>query len=895
MTVVGGLTIILTHNYADFDALAALVAAAKLYPGSHALAPEKIQPDAARFIEEYGDQLPVKIDAGVEEHSSAKIAVIVDGRRRSSIGLFLPLVEKAREVHIYDHHPPSPDDLEGSEIRVEPVGAVTTLLLEEIRQRRIVMSELENTLMLLGIYRDTASLTGAGTTSRDAAAAAYLWEQGINLDLFQEYLQAPPAEAREHLLVKLLESSELFEICERRILLTTVQAEEQIGGMGALIRRLQQIEEIDLALIIVALPGGAFYLDARTAADDLDLPLLLAPLGARGHRRAVTTETKTEEIAAFKEQLLELLERYLPPFATAIQIATTPVAAAADAWSVARAGEYLESEGYSACPVLEEGKVAGMITRRELQKALRSGFGDTPVQEFMRRHPVTAGPQESVTALRRAFVEKKTGQIVVAGDEGEPLGMVTPIDILRYLYRLDRRLCSPASRGSLVKAENNPAPTAIDNLDALIRKRFPSLWQSRLLLMGQRAALAGASIYLVGGAIRDLLLGAALSKDLDFVVIPDAAAFAGEMVRFLGGKLKVFEQFGTASIFLEEGLRLDLATARQELYASPAALPQVESTESLKSDLYRRDFTVNTLACSILPQSFGQLYDFFNGREDLSRGVIRTLYHLSFADDPLRLLRAVRFEQRFGFSIEENTLALIEKALRSRVLDKVSRRRLAREISLIYEEDDPAAVLMRLQELGILEFIYPRLVPDHETWQRLNRISETLAWAELREWRSPPEKELVYLCGLLLGMDQQDRQAILRRLGLSRERAGAVLQGCREVPPLLEELSGEGGAGLRPSTLVNRLDPLSPEALLLLYALARNRNLQDNVRLYLESLQHVRPRLRGGALKELGLQPGPLFGEILSALRQAVLDGELRSYDEELEFVESYLERRREE
>ncbi len=893
--MVGGLTIILTHNDADFDALAALVAATKIYPGSYALIPQGIQPDAALFLENHGAQLPLKTFTGGEEYPPAEIAVIVDCRQRKRMGIFEPIVNRAREVHIYDHHPPSPDDLEGSEIRVEPVGAVTTLLLEEIRQRRILMSELENTFMLLGIYRDTASLTGANTTPRDAAAAAYLWDQGINVALFQEYMHAVPAAYRESLFTKLLEASELFELCERRILLTTVPAEEQRGGMGMLIRRFQQIEEVDLALTIVTLPRGAVYLDARSTADDLDLLLLLAPLGAKGHRRAVTTEIKTEEAAALRERLLDLLERYLPPPASALEIASTPVAAVEAAWSVTRAQEYLEAEGYDASPVVEEGKVAGMISGRDLQKALRSEFGHAPVQDFMRRHPVTASPRESVTALRRAFVEHKTRQIVITGDAGEPLGMVTPVDILRYLYRLDRRSQSPLPRGSLVKTESRPEPSALDNVEALIRARFPSLWLSRLLLMGQRAALAGSSVYLVGGAIRDLLLGASLAKDLDFAVIPDAISFAGEMVRFLGGKLKVFEQFGTASIYLEEGLRLDFATARQEIYASPAALPQVEGTESLKNDLYRRDFTINTLACSILPGSFGQLYDFFNGREDLSRGVIRTLYNLSFVDDPLRVLRAVRFEQRFGFRIDEGTLALIVKALRSRVLDRISRRRLAQEISLIYEEHDPAAVLMRLQELNILKFIYPRLSPNHKTWQRLNRIAETLAWAEMREWPSPPEKELVYLGGLILDLRKQDQQAILRRLGLSRRRAGVVLQGCRDVPLLLEELSSSGGASLRPSILVNRLDPLAPESLLLLHALAKNRAVQDNVRLYLESLQHVRPRLRGGALKELGLQPGPLFGEILSALRRAVLDGELRSYDEELDFVHSYLQQRKEE
>lgn len=851
-----------------------------------------MQPDAALFMEHYGDGLPIQAPCGeMEEGGAGECVVVVAGRRRSSLGALLPLVERAREVHIFDHHPPSPDDLEGSEIRVEPVGAVTTLLVEEIRRCRIPVSELESSLMLLGIYRDTASLSSAATTARDAAAVAFLWEQAVDAAIIGEYMRAPLVAEQKSLLAELLGASELFEVAGRRILVAAAEAGETIRGLGAMARRLQQIEDIDLLIILTALPRGDLHLEARTTEDDLDLPLLLAPLGARGYRRAVSAVHSGEDPAAFRERLLELLERYLPPPAAALDIARAPAAAASARWSVNRVSEYLDAENCGSCPVVEEGKILGMITRKELRQALRSGFGDTPVQGFVKRRAVTLPPQSSITALRRTFVERKTERIILAGEEGEPLGAVVPMDVLRYLYRLDGRPNCGTPGGSLLQAKKNPPPDSVDNLGALLESKMPPRWQSRLLLMGQRAAATGVSLYLVGGAIRDLLLGAELSRDLDFVVVPDALAFAAEAVKFLGGKLKVFEHFGTASLFLEEGLRLDFATARREIYAAPAALPQVEETGSLKSDLYRRDFTINTLACSLLPQSFGELYDFFEGRQDLRRGMIRTLYQLSFVDDPLRVLRAVRFEQRFGFQIEEGTLELIEKALRSRVLDRVSRRRLAREISLIYGERDPAALLIRLQELNILEFLYPRLSPGPETWQRLGRIGEALAWAEGREWSRPPEKELVYLSGLLMELEEQDRLAIIRRLGLSRDRAAAVLQGCSQAPALLEELSGREGAAARPSLLVNRLDPLFPETILLLYALAGNRVLRDHLRLYLESLRHVRPRLRGGALKELGLQPGPLFGEILDALRRAVLDGELRSYDEELDFVTSYLER----
>jgi len=886
------LTIIVTHDYADFDALAALVAAAKIYPESKALLPEGMEPEAALFVEEYGEGLPLYRQEQIDGAAAFQIAVVVDTRRKRQLAPFLPLLERAAEVHIFDHHPPAEDDIEGNEIRVEQVGAVTTLLVEEIRHRRLPLSEAEVLLFMLGIYRDTASLSSTATTPRDASAVAFLWEQGVVPAHLQKYLSTAPSQ--EPLLEMLLRRSKLYEISGRRVLLTVLPAGEQSGGGAALLRRIQEVEEYDLVLRLAGLSRGGVSFFARTTEDDLDLKSLFAPFGGTGGRREVMAYRENEDLPTMKERILESLEQFLPPPVTALQLASTPVAAVDIDATVAEADEYLEDKGYGGGPVLRDGRVAGVITRRELQRVMRSGLGDVPVKDFIGSHlPVTAAPEITATALRRLFAESGAEKVVLVDGDGRPLGLVSPIDILQFLYRLDRRPSLKLGQGSILGIREDFVPTEVDNLAGLIACLLPFSWQSFLLLMGQKASEMGVSIYLVGGVIRDMLLGSEPSRDLDFVVIPDAVDFAATMARYLDGELKTFERFGTASLFLKEGLRLDFATARQEIYDAPGALPRAKGVGSLKRDLYRRDFTINTLACSLMPESYGELYDYFEGREDLHKGVIRTLYQLSFVDDPLRLLRAVRFEQRFGFHIEDDTRALIEKAVRERVLERVSRSRLAQEISLIYAESDPVAVLKRLDELGILGLIYPRLSPDRALWQRLRRISETTAGARQREWSRHPEEELLYLSAMLLEMAPQDRLAIIRRLGLSRRRAGAVLQGCETVPPLLKELE-DAGHKISPGALVDRLDTLCPEALCLLYALTTSSAVKDNLRLYLESLQFVRPRLRGNSLQELGLQPGPLYGEIMGELRRAVLDGELRGEDEELRFVRSYLQRRKE-
>ncbi len=877
------LTLIVTHDHVDFDALAAAVGASKLYPGGKIALPEPLHANVQAFVNLHRDLLPLR-EAG-RSPAPPSTAVVVDTRKKARLGPYLEEVEQAKKIYIYDHHPPGDDDLTG-EALAENVGAVTTLLVEQIRRKGIPLNKLEATLMVLGIYEDTGCLAYRSTTPRDVAAAAYLWASGIQPDLIQEYLRMPLTSAQKALLEKLIQDSEFYHIQHRRLLLSTASMDEYVRGAAGLFRYLQDLEEVDLAVILVQMEQS-IYLAARSLVDDLNLVELLGPLGVKGHPGAVAGSLRNSSLEEVKVQLLELLEQFLPPAATVRQAASSPVELIDSSFTVAQASDFLYEKGISGCPVMEEGRLVGIISRRDLQKAARSNLTHAPVKAFMRRPVVTVSPGDSLTAVRRLMAEKNIGRVPVVGADGKIEGIVTRSDILRALYTLDRRNPSLADPGDILKIRTHPEIMQVDNLAALIAENLPARLQSLLLLIGQRAAKGESTVYLVGGVIRDLLLGCPAPQDLDFVVIPDAIAFARELQSFLDGTLKIFEQFGTASLFLKDGLRLDLVTARKEFYAAPAALPRVESS-SLKNDLYRRDFTINTLACSLMPDSYGQLFDFFNGREDLSQGIIRSLYNLSFVDDPLRIIRAARFEVRFGFTIEENTLTLIEKAVKSKVLEKLSRQRLNQELSLVYREADPPRVLKRLAELGALPSLYYRLQPTVKTWRRLGRIREALQWASLRQWRTPPDPELVYLCGLLYDLDPEASSAIMRRLQFSRQRTEAVLSSCRTVPEVLKELCGEK---LSHSAVVNRLDPLPGEALVLLYAEAPERAIKDYVQLYLDSLQHVRPRLRGGDLKQLGLEPGPLYGIIMDKLREAILDGKVRTPAEEREFIAWFLDR----
>jgi tRNA nucleotidyltransferase (CCA-adding enzyme) len=783
----GAVNLIITHIHGDFDALAAAVAAGKLYPDSKAVLPEPVHLHVRSFINLYRDLLPLDDEP---DRNSPDLVVVVDTQKKSRLGSCEAVVDRAAELHLFDHHPEEngEDGITASRARVEPVGASTTLLVEEIVEKNIGLTDLEATLMVMGIYEDTGFLTFNTTTARDVTAAGYLWQHyNIDTGIIQQFLRSPLALAQRELFEKLVEGSEYFELRGRRIVLSTCSIEEYVQGLAALLQHLLVLDDAEVVIALVSM-HHTLYIAARTQSDDLDLRQLLSPLGVKGHPQAVSGDIKKGDLVQVKEDVLELLRSSLPPPLRALQAASTPVGTVAADTVAAEAFDLLFQRGHRGCPVMQGTKMVGMISRRDLEMALRHNLGNVPVKAFMKRKVITALPDQSIAELRRIMAARNIGRIPVVDSERNLLGIVTRSDVLRAIGLTDRKGkaadgCN--SRNSLVLKKALPVQGSlqqVDNLADIINRELPERLKTMLLIIGQCAVREKAKVNLVGGIIRDLLLGASLSKDLDFVVQPDALSLARALRAYLGGTLKLFEEFGTATLFLKDGLRLDLVTARKEFYASPAALPQVEAS-SLRNDLFRRDFTINTLACSLMPETFGRLYDFFDGRRDLEQGVIRTLYNLSFVDDPLRILRAVRFEKRFGFAIEPGTMALIKKAVKSRVLEKLTRQRLNNEVALIYSEDEPVEILKRLDELGIFSFLYPGIRPGPRAWERLSRVEKAACWVARRSWERMPMMELVYMAALVYEMEEPERSILLlRRVRISRKRYETIAAACRETP-----------------------------------------------------------------------------------------------------------------
>ncbi len=888
-------TLIVTHDHADFDALASAVAASKLYADSWMALAAPCNHNVRAFLNLYRDFLPL-VDIKDDEARYDRM-VVVDANRRKRIEKYAALLDRGVELHLYDHHTEQESDLEASYEFLESVGATATLMVEEIRKRGSHLEDWEATLLAMGIYEDTGNLMFNTTTPRDVEALSFLWQKGVKIEMLQEFLQVSLTVSQRNLLEKLISQTEFYEVKQRRIMLSWASLEGYVYGIGELVQHLSELGEAEAVFCLVEMEGKVLLI-ARSYSEDINLLELLSWWQAKGHSSAATVTLKEKTLEEVKRELWEIIQNHLEVPARAREIASSPVNTVQPATTVEEALDMLYRLGHSGFPVLEDGRLVGVISRKDLEKARRSSLTHAPVKGFMSKKVISAHPEDSVNHVQRLMMSHNIGRVPLVNQKGELEGLVTRSDLLYFLYNIESkkktyRGISKTNDSGVEDIKNSGSlPDSLEDLEdltGLINRNLSFRVQRLLLLIGQAAEKEDLKVFLVGGSIRDLLLGEVFPKDLDFVVLFEAIPFAEKLSHLLGGKLQVFEPFGTASIFLPDGMRLDLVTARKEFYAAPGKLPQVE-TSSLKNDLFRRDFTINTLACSLNPDSFGQLQDFFGGIKDLQKGILRVLYHLSFVDDPLRILRAVRFEQRFGFKMEKETAQYLKKAVRRRLLEKVTRDRLNGELRLVFGEDDPVAALKRMHGLGIFSFAFPRLRPDYKTWWMLYRVKEVLDWAHSQEWESRPDEELVYLGALYYGAPRQTLFSVGRRMHYSRSRVQMLVACAEGVPEVLEKFKEEK---LRPSTVYNTLDPLPTEALLLLMAVSEEERVREYPRWYWNNLQKTGPHLRGHHLKQMGIQQGPLMGRVLQDLKEAVLDGRVTTLEEEKKLVLSYLEEKK--
>jgi len=862
--------IITTHMSTDFDALAAMVAAQKLYPKAKLVFSGKLLPNVEEFVSLYRDALAIPALNNIKA-SRIGLLILVDTKNPRRLGKLKEILDQPDlKVHIYDHHPWAQGDLRGQLEVVEIVGATTTLLVERIRERHISITPLEATILALGIYEDTGSLAFTSTTVRDVEAVAFLLGQGANLAVVSDFLGRPLSPEQKSLLKTLLLSAEHHQANGVKFLLCTASSPEYVVNLAVLTHTVAEIERPD-AIFTVAAMEDRIYIVGRSNVPQIDVGKIVAVFGGGGHAYAGSATVKGAAMNKITGELLSVIKEKVRPPLTCAGIMSSPVKTVSPDTSIDEAGQIMLRYGHSGLPVVKEEKLAGVISRRDIEKAIHHGLGHAPVKGFMTGNIFWASPELPVTGVRDLMIEHDIGRVPIVHDE-RLVGIVSRSDVLRTLHG------DLPARHRIIYA--SPFGAYSHNIKELIRKTVDPVLGGIMLQAGGIGRGLGYHVYAAGGVVRDILLGVK-NIDLDLVVEGDGIALARALGEHCGAQVRLHETFGTAEVIFEH-FKIDVATSRVEFYEYPAALPQVESS-SLRQDLYRRDFTINAMAIALNSEHFGDLVDYFGGRQDLSNGLVRVLHNLSFIEDPTRILRAVRFEQRYGFTLEPETEKFLIEAVRLRVLGRVSCDRTWVELKYILEEPQAVKMLARLDKLKILPVLFPGVI-WREVEPVLKKISSSTALLE--QWGYPPvcEQWLTYFLALLHTAKMEEAEKISARYHLNKrqkEKISKTILHWREI--ISRNWPDQAGE------LARLVLALPREAYPLLLSLLPDERHQERFHQILTLIRDSRPAVKGDFIKSLGYRPGPLYREALDVAWRARLEGRVKTKEEEKNLIREYL------
>jgi tRNA nucleotidyltransferase (CCA-adding enzyme) len=871
----GLMDLVVTHINADFDALGSMVAARKLYPGARLAFTGSQERSVREFMSVYKDILDIESEKECRTDDVDRL-IIVDTRHTGRIGKFKELAgKKGIEIHIYDHHPEVEGDVKADKDTWKSTGATITILVQMIKRRRKCISPVEATIMALGIYEETGNLTFPSTTVDDIEAAAFLLSEGADLRTVSHYLRRELTDDEMELLVCLLHSTEVTEVRGMKVAVAAVESSKYAGELAVITHKLLEIENFNVLFVVVKVMDKV-QIVGRSRQPEIDVGSVLRKLGGGGHPAAAYCSIKNTTLGKVKRALISLIKKKIVPRRAARDIMSTPVCTVESSQCIEDVKRTMLSLQLNSMPVLEDGNLVGIVTSHDLDKAISQGFERSPVKGYMSGQPVTISPNASLYEIQRIILENGAGALPVL-QKGRLVGIVTRTDLLRSLHR--DLFLKPGLETA--RAQEEPA-----NLSWKIQATLPPRVIEVLKTSGSIADQCGFNAFVAGGFVRDLVLGVP-NFDVDLVVEGEGIAYARLLAAKFGAKIVTYQKFKTAAIVMKDGFRLDVATARTEYYEYPAALPTVKAVGSIRYDLYRRDFTINTMAIRLNRKRFGELIDFFGGMRDIKEKKIRILHNLSFVDDPTRIFRAVKFEQRYDFKIEENTEHLIETAVSMDMFKRVHCQRIRDEIIGILSEPSPLKGLLRMNDLHELRFIHPRMRLN----KRLVRLLKT-AQTECVTFRASYGNHafrpwVVFLAILLSQLDRDELIEVCRKFCFSNEVYQKLIMVKVNATPVTHRLKSR--KRMAPHHIYRLLKPLSYEVIICMRAMSSNRIIHERIDRFLHDYDNVKLKISGKNLLALGAKPGPVLGEILDELLYRKLDKGFETVEEELKEAKAIL------
>jgi tRNA nucleotidyltransferase (CCA-adding enzyme) len=867
--------LILSHANTDFDAFAAMLAAQLLYPGARVCLHGGVNRNVREFYNLHAEQIPA-VEPSAVDRESVRTLVLVEISEAARLGEFADLASRPNmDVVVFDHH--RQPRFEEATMFVAADGSLVTSMLKLLLERGITITPMQATAFALGIHEDTGSLTYSSTTHRDIEALAACLRAGANQELLARYLRGPLQPEQRELLRRLDSSRKESELAGLRLVTAAAEADGYVEDVSTLVSRIGDVADWDVLLLSVAMEGRVVVVGrSRTASVAIDSAL--EALGGGGHAQAGSAVVREGDPKAVLERAVAEVERVAKPPLRAGDVMSQPVHAVSRDDEIATALVECQRLGLSGIQVSADGALTGVVAREDLDRAVHHGLSHAPVKAVMSAGVPVVGKEATIGELRDLLAGGSADRLVIVPDgpyrtedhvDAEAAqGVVTGGDVLRALHEpvvLER-------------------PKPHDEATRAVRARLGEIARLQEILPAiQAVASPYDGVYLVGGAVRDVLLGEQ-SLDLDLMIEGDALAFARDLAGELGARCHPHEKFQTAVVkgAGADGheIRVDVAAARTEFYVAPGALPEVERS-TLRHDLARRDFTINAMATSLKAEDLGSTYDFFGGYRDLQGKTVRVLHNLSFVEDPTRMLRAIRYEARLGFRMDGHTLSLARGSIETRLVGDLSSARLRDELLDILAEERLITALERIAELGLDEAMHPRLDAGPESVRLIERAESLMSVAPLAGAVRPVLVRLACLCRR---MSADEVYAWLEKLRLRRADQDVVASSVTVAPLLAERLSTEGSPP--PSELRDLLAGQSSEVLLMAVLTAPEPDrAEERVRSYLERIRNVELEITGEDLRAAGVPESPQLGRALRQTLSLKLDGFVPSREEELQMA----------
>ena len=742
------------------------------------------------------------------------------------------------------------------------------------------------TIFALGIHEDTGSLTYPRTTIRDAEMLALAMRLGASQALIERYLHSALVKDQREVLMHMVDAVRVERVRGLDIHVVALDVPAYVDGLSVVAHKLMEL--INAEVLIQAVAHGGQGLRHRPLACGRGRRGQAARERRRGRSRAggVGRRPRADSRGGHPyRSRLRGRPRNLGVLAAA-EIMSRPVRFIDADTPVTDALVTAQRYGHSGICVRDDGRVVGIVARRDLDKAMRHGLGHAPVKGVMTRNVSFARASTGVDELRRMMVEGNIGRVPVVKDEAyeaalrektarveDVLGIVTRTDVLA------------AYQGRWEQEQNEAAPPQVFAIQALAdHPFFGQLFKACSALSDDFAG-----VYLVGGFVRDLLIEQP-NTDIDIAVEGDGIEFGARLAAQLGGRIRAHRKFKTAVVLLPpailgeapawlrdtgEPFHVDVATTRTEFYDYPAALPRVEHA-SIRQDLFRRDFTINAMAISLRGRDFGTVIDFFGGLRDLRQGVIRVLHNLSFIEDPTRIFRAVRYENRYGFHMDEQTKNFARSCVEMHLVGDLSSVRLRDELISLLSEEDVRWTLGRLFELGVAREVHPKLATGAKTASLVARLDALVEELGLRDevvtWR-------LRLTAMTRNMAHDELYLWLEQLKI-KQSDSAVIREAVVVAPLLPTMLLHDG--MSDWEVVRALRNYPAEALVFALGEMDEGAAYQRVWRYVTDLRYRTIDVTGDDLLAMGMKKGPAVGRLLERLREMRVKETIKGRDQEL-------------